>query len=60
MLAIRGDLQADPEHRLLPTAGEMLLWPAFLHHMVHVNLAREARISISFNVVLRWRDEYLP
>jgi uncharacterized protein (TIGR02466 family) len=60
MLAIRGDPQVDPEHRLLPQAGEMLLWPAFLHHMVHVNLAQEARISISFNVVLRWRDEYLP
>jgi hypothetical protein len=38
----------------------LLLWPGFLHHLVHVNLDREARISVSFNVVLRWRDEYLP
>lgn len=60
MLAIRGDPQVDPEHRLLPSAGEVLVWPAFLHHLVHVNLSREARISISFNVVLRWRDDYLP
>ena len=60
MLAIRGDPQVDPEHRLLPKAGEVLLWPAFLHHLVHVNLSREARISVSFNVVLRWRDDYLP
>jgi uncharacterized protein (TIGR02466 family) len=60
MLAIRGDPQVDPEHRLLPKAGEVLLWPAFLHHLVHVNLSQEARISVSFNVVLRWRDEYLP
>jgi uncharacterized protein (TIGR02466 family) len=60
MLAIRGDPQVDPEHRILPQAGELLLWPGFLHHLVHVNLDREARISVSFNVVLRWRDEYLP
>lgn len=60
MLAIRGDPQVDPEHRLVPAAGEVLIWPAFLHHLVHVNLSREARISVSFNVVLRWRDEYLP
>jgi uncharacterized protein (TIGR02466 family) len=60
MLAIRSDPQVDPEHRLLSKAGEVLLWPAFLHHLVHVNLSQEARISISFNVVLRWRDEYLP
>ena len=60
MLAIRGDREVDPEHRLLPSAGELLLWPAFLHHLVHVNLSREARISVSFNVVLRWRDDYLP
>ena len=60
MLAIKGDPQVDPEHRIDPTAGELLIWPGFLHHLVHVNLAREARLSVSFNVVLRWRDEYLP
>lgn len=60
MLAIRNDPQVDPEHRIKPAGGEMLVWPAFLHHMVHVNLSHEARISISFNVVLRWRDDYLP
>jgi uncharacterized protein (TIGR02466 family) len=60
MLSIRGDPQVDPEHRLLPKAGELLLWPGFLHHLVHVNLSRQARISVSFNVILRWRDDYLP
>lgn len=60
MLAIRNDPQVDPEHRVQPEAGQMLVWPAFLHHMVHVNLSREARLSISFNIVLRWREEYLP
>jgi uncharacterized protein (TIGR02466 family) len=60
MLAIRGDPQVDPEHRIQPEAGDLLIWPAFLHHLVHVNLSQEARISVSFNVVLRWRDSYLP
>lgn len=60
MLAVRGDGQVDPEHRILPKAGEVFLWPAFLHHLVHPNLGREPRISVSFNVVLRWRDAYLP
>lgn len=60
MTAIRSDGQVDPEHRFLPRPGEILVWPAFLHHMVHVNLSKTPRISISFNVVLKWRDDYLP
>jgi uncharacterized protein (TIGR02466 family) len=60
MLAIRGDAQVDPEYRLLPEPGLLLVWPAFVHHLVHPNLSDEERISISFNVVLRWRDSYLP
>lgn len=60
MLAVRGDPQVDPEHRVRPRAGQLLIWPAFLHHLVHVNLSHEARVSVSFNVVLRWRDDYLP
>ena len=35
MLAIKDDGQVDPEHRILPRPGELLLWPAFLHHLVH-------------------------
>lgn len=60
MLAIRGDGQVDPEHRVQPKAGELMVWPAFLHHLVHPNLSEEPRISVSFNAVLRWRDSYLP
>ncbi|HCL69346.1 MAG TPA: hypothetical protein DIC49_07490, partial [Gammaproteobacteria bacterium] len=56
----RGDGEIDPEHRIRPIAGQLLLWPAFLHHLVHPNLSHETRISVSFNVVLRWSDEYLP
>ena len=60
MTAIAGDAQVDPEHRVVPVAGTLLLWPAFLHHLVHPNLSDTERVSISFNVVLRWRDEYVP
>ncbi len=60
MNAVRGDAQVNPEHTVMPEPGMMLLWPAFLHHLVHPNLAAEARISISFNIVLKWSDDYLP
>ena len=51
MTAIPGDGQVDPEHRLLPVAGQILMWPSFLMHFVHPNLGEEERISISFNVL---------
>jgi uncharacterized protein (TIGR02466 family) len=60
MLAIKGDGQVDAEYRVYPKAGMLLLWPAFLHHLVHPNLSDDLRISISFNVVLKWRDDYIP
>ena len=60
MLAIRNDAQIDAEYRILPAAGMLLLWPSFLHHLVHPNLSDQMRVSISFNIVLKWKDEYLP
>ncbi len=60
MLSIRGDGQVDAEHRVLPEAGMLMLWPSFLHHLVHPNTSDALRVSVSFNVVLKWRDEYLP
>ena len=60
MNAIRGDGQVDPEHRILPVGGDLLLWPAFLHHLVHPNMAEVPRISVSFNVVLKWKADYIP
>ncbi len=60
MKSIKNDQQVDPEFRIKPLAGQLLLWPAFLHHLVHPNLCYDARISISFNVVLKWKNEYLP
>ena len=58
--AIRDDAQVDPEHRILPVAGDLLLWPSFLHHLVHPNMSDAPRISVSFNVVLKWKNDYIP
>ena len=60
MTAIRDDAQVDPEHRILPVAGDLLLWPSFLHHLVHPNMSDSPRISVSFNVVLKWKNDYIP
>jgi len=60
MNAIRGDGQVSPQYTVPPKPGMMLLWPAFLMHLVHPNLSTEPRISVSFNVVLKWSDDYLP
>ena len=35
-----------------PAAGTVLLWESWLRHEVPVNMAREDRISVSFNAVL--------
>ncbi|MEM8744750.1 MAG: TIGR02466 family protein [Pseudomonadota bacterium] len=60
MLAVKGDGQVEAEHRVMPEAGMILIWPAFVHHLVHPNLFEENRISVSFNIVLNWRDDYIP
>ncbi len=60
MISINKDPYIDPEHTILPKPGLLLLWPAFLNHFVHPNLSDETRISISFNIVLKWSDDYLP
>jgi hypothetical protein len=31
-----------------------------LMHFVHPNLSDDIRISISFNIILKWSDDYLP
>jgi uncharacterized protein (TIGR02466 family) len=60
MTAIKDDPQIEAEHTVSPEAGEILLWPAFVHHFVHPNLSKEPRVSVSFNLVLKWSDDYLP
>lgn len=59
MNALRNDGQFDPEYRRLPEAGELFLWPSFLHHFVHPNMAQEPRLSISFNVVVTNKSNFL-
>ena len=60
MSAIRDDPQSEPEHTVTPAAGMILLWPAFLMHFVHPNLADAPRISISFNLMVKNAAEHLP
>ncbi len=60
MNAIRNDPYVEAEHTITPRPGTILLWPGFLNHFVHPNLSRTPRISISYNVMLKWSDDYLP
>lgn len=60
MNSIRNDPYVDPEFTVLPEPGLMLMWPSSLMHFVHPNLSDETRISLSFNIVLKWSDDYLP
>ncbi len=60
MGAIKGDPYVDPEYTVAPEPGMLLMWPAFINHFVHPNLSKQPRVSISFNIVLKWSDEYLP
>lgn len=60
MNAIRDDPYVDPEHTVRPVPGLLMMWPAFVNHFVHPNLSKETRITISFNILLKWSDDYLP
>ncbi len=60
MGSIRNDPYVDPEFTILPEPGLLMLWPAFLNHFVHPNLSKETRVSVSFNIILKWADHYLP
>ncbi len=60
MNAIKGDPYVDPEYTVLPEPGMLLMWPAFINHFVHPNLSKATRVSISFNIMLKWSDHYLP
>ena len=60
MTAIKSDPQIEPEFTVAPKPGMFLLWPAFLLHYVHPNLADDLRISISFNLIVKSPGDYLP
>lgn len=60
MQSIKDDPYVDPEYTVLPEPGLLMLWPAGLMHFVHPNLSDETRVSISFNIMLKWSNDYLP
>jgi len=41
-----------PAYDFVPRVGELLLFPSYLRHGVHVNRSEEDRISCSFNAVV--------
>jgi len=60
--AYRHSITEDPNeqarHTIHPKPGTLLLWPASLIHYVHPNHSDDARISVSFNVILKWENQY--
>ena len=60
MTAIKGDPYVDPEYTVRPEPGMLMMWPAFINHFVHPNLSKQTRVSVSFNIILKWSDDYLP
>jgi uncharacterized protein (TIGR02466 family) len=60
MNSIKNDNQVDPEYRVLPQSGDLFIWPAFIHHLVHPNMSDAPRLSLSFNVIVEWSDELIP
>lgn len=41
-----------------PPSGTLLMWPAPLVHYVHPNHSDDPRVSVSFNVILEWSNDY--
>jgi uncharacterized protein (TIGR02466 family) len=39
-------------HTITPSAGDLILFPGFLPHLVEPNCSQEPRISVSFNIEL--------
>ena len=60
MSSIDKDPYVDPEYTILPEPGLLMLWPAFVNHFVHPNFSKKIRVSISFNIVLKWSEKFLP
>jgi uncharacterized protein (TIGR02466 family) len=58
MLLPGGQGAGRHEYTLKPSPGTLLLWHSSLNHLVHPNVSEQARITISFNVVLEWANHY--
>lgn len=54
------DPYMDPENTVLLKIGDLPMWSAFLNHFVYPKLRDEIRVSISFIIILKWSDDYLP
>ena len=42
---------------LIPKEGQLLLWPSYLEHFVEPNAHDESRISISFNIYMKGKEQ---
>ena len=60
MQSIAHDPYIFSEYTVKPSPGLLMLWPPSLMHFVHPNLSNETRVSIGFNIILEWSDNYLP
>ena len=58
MLNPGGEAGDGHEYTVKPSPGTLLLWHSSLNHLVHPNESEQARISISFNIVLEWANHY--
>lgn len=55
-IAVEGDPYSKPQFSLLPEPGTMLIWPSPLIHTVYPNMSPEQRISVSFNILLKFSN----
>ncbi|MDD9925265.1 MAG: TIGR02466 family protein [Rhodospirillaceae bacterium] len=56
--SIAPDASASARQTFYPSPGTLLMWPSPLIHYVHPNHTDDIRISISFNVILEWSNDY--
>ena len=52
------DASAEARETFYPAPGTLLMWPSPLIHYVQPNQSDEIRISISFNIILKWTNDY--
>lgn len=52
------DASAQARETFYPQPGTLLMWPSPLIHYVQPNQSEEIRISISFNIILEWTNDY--
>ncbi len=56
--SIAPDPDAAARFTVHPQPGTLLLWPSPLIHYVHPNHSDDVRISVSFNIVLQWSNDF--